>query len=82
MQVHQATFEAADERSRAGWFVNYSAFCRLRQLVEVQGYESNSEAGEEDDRVLGRDGYEAPKASSLSNVTKHSRGARERRPGS
>ena len=61
MQVHQATFEETDERTRAGWFVDYSAFCRLRQPVEIQGYESHSEAGEEDDRVLSRDGHKARK---------------------
>ena len=34
-----------------------SAFCRLRQLVEVQGYESHAEAAKEDDQVLTGDGY-------------------------
>ena len=29
----------------------------LRQLVEVQGYESHSEAAEEDDQVLTGDGH-------------------------
>ena len=34
-----------------------SAVCWLRQLVEVQGYESHSEAAEEDDQVLTGDGH-------------------------
>ena len=41
-----------------------SAFCGLRQLVEVQGYESHPEAAKEDDQVLAGDGHEDPKASS------------------
>ena len=34
-----------------------SAFCRLRQPVKVQGYESHAEAAEEDDQVLCSDGH-------------------------
>ena len=41
-----------------------SALCGLRQLVEVQGYESHPEAAKEDDQVLAGDGHEDPKASS------------------
>ena len=41
-----------------------SALCGLRQLVEVQGYESHSEAAKEDDQVLAGDGHEDPEASS------------------
>ena len=37
-----------------------SAFCGLRQLVEVQGYESYPEAAKEDDQVLAGDGHEVP----------------------
>ena len=40
-----------------------SAFCGLRQLIEVQGYESHPEAAKEDDQVLAGDGHEDPKAS-------------------
>ena len=48
-----------------------SASCRLRQLLEVLGYESHAEAGKEDDQVLTGDGHKGPKASSLRNVTKY-----------
>ena len=37
-----------------------SGFCGLRQLVEVQGYESYPEAAKEDDQVLAGDGHEDP----------------------
>ena len=46
-----------------------SAFCRLRQLVEVQGDESHAEAAKEDDQVLTGDGHKDPKASAIRNVT-------------
>lgn len=36
------------------------ALCGLRQLVEVQGYESHPEAAKEDDQVLAGDGHEDP----------------------
>ena len=39
-------------RNRSVWCVDYSVVCRLRQLVDVQGYESYAEAAEEDDQVL------------------------------
>jgi hypothetical protein len=39
-----------------------SAFCRLRQPVKVQGYESHAEAAKEDDQVLAGDGHKNPKA--------------------
>ena len=39
-----------------------SVFCGLRQLVEVQGYESHPEAAKEDDQVLAGDGHEDPEA--------------------
>ena len=40
---------------RSGWHFDYSVICRLRKLVDVQGYESHAEAAEEDDQVLGGD---------------------------
>ena len=46
-----------------------SAFCRLRQLVEVQGYESYAEAAKEDDQVLTGDGHKGPKESGIRNIT-------------
>ena len=46
-----------------------SAFCRLRQFVEVQGYKSHAEAAKEDDQVLTGDGHKGPKASAIRNVT-------------
>ena len=46
-----------------------SAFCRLRQLVEVQGYESHAEAAKEDDQVLTGDGHKGTKANAIRNVT-------------
>ena len=46
-----------------------SAFCRLRQFVEVQGYESHAEAAKEDDQALTGEGHKNPKASSIRNVT-------------
>ena len=46
-----------------------SAFCRLRQLVEVQGYESHAEAAKEDDQALTGDGHKGPKATTIRNVT-------------
>ena len=39
-----------------------SALCGLRQLVEVQGYESHPEAAKEDDQVLAGDGHEDSEA--------------------
>ena len=44
-----------------------SAFCRLRQPVKVQGYESHAEAAKESDQVLAGDGRKDPR-SSLQNV--------------
>ena len=38
-----------------------SAFCRLGQLVEVQGYESHAEAAKEDDQILTGDWHKDPK---------------------
>ena len=46
-----------------------SDFCRLRQLVKVQGYESHAEAAKEDNQILTGDGHKDPKASGIRNVT-------------
>ena len=46
-----------------------SAFCRLRQPVNVQGYESHAEAAKEGDQVLAGDGHRDPKTRSIRNVT-------------
>ena len=46
-----------------------SAFCRLRQPVKVQGYESHAEAAKEGDQVLAGDGHKNPKTRSIRNVT-------------
>ena len=46
-----------------------SAFCRLGQLVEVQGYESHAEAAKENDQVLTGDRHKGPQASAIRNVT-------------
>ena len=46
-----------------------SAFCRLGQLVEVQGYESHAEAAKESDQVLAGDGPRNPKTRSIRYVT-------------
>ena len=46
-----------------------SAFCRLRQPVKVQGYESHAEAAKESDQVLAGDGHRNPKTRSIRNVT-------------
>ena len=46
-----------------------STFCRLRQPVKVQGYESHPEAAKEGDQVLAGDGHKNPKTISIQNVT-------------
>ena len=46
-----------------------SAFCRLRQLVEVEGYESHAEVTKEDDQAWTGDGHKDPKANTIRNVT-------------
>jgi len=46
-----------------------SAFCRLRQPVKVQGYESHAEATKERDQVLAGDGHRNQKTRSIRNVT-------------
>ena len=45
-----------------------STFSRLRQLVEVQGYESHAEAAKVEDQALTGDGHKGPRASAIRNV--------------
>ena len=53
------TFEEYDERLRAGWYVDCSAFGGLRQFVDVQGEASDAKAAEEDDQVLSEERHNA-----------------------